>query len=99
MIRRFLNDKLPEVIGLTLSFLAMGLLNYLSYVLERSSGACLDCGWGFGFPLPLYREGGFISYEEMIWIGLLADVAFTLMLGLLLGAIFRVIADKLKQQN
>ena len=63
-------------------FALFAVMNYLSF--SRSIG-CADCLISYGFPLPLYEEGGFITIERMLWSGLVADLYLALSLGLLLG--------------
>lgn len=45
----------------------------------------MDCGWRFGFPFPFYAYGGFVSYEEFLWLGLFGDIAFVFVVALWSG--------------
>jgi hypothetical protein len=70
--------------------IGVGLLvaaNIHSYLhMEFSGGGgCDDCTFSFGFPFPLWVEGGFISVADVLWGGLVADAAVAVGVGLLLG--------------
>ncbi len=60
-----------------ISFLAVVLLfiaaNYYSYV-RIGYGSCDDCFLSFGFPFPLWEEGGFATVKRILWSGLIADL-------------------------
>jgi hypothetical protein len=55
----------------------------------------MDCGWRFGFPFPFYEYGGFVSYEEIQWLGLSGDIASALVVSLWIGILFKFVWDKL----
>ncbi len=74
-------------LGFGITGLALLILNYLSYARSRSV-TCLDCGTVSGFPFPFYQTGGFVSFEEIVWIGLIGNVFFAIVAGLLCGYIF-----------
>jgi len=49
------------------------LMNYYSFIRMDGSGFCDDCSISFGFPLPIWQEGGFVTIRRILWIGLIAD--------------------------
>ena len=59
-------------------------MNYYSFV-RMESTFCDDCFLSFGFPFPLWEEGGFVTIRRVLWSGLVADVYIALSFGLLLG--------------
>jgi hypothetical protein len=40
---------------------------------------CADCFYEYGFPLPFYRIGGFVTIRLVLWHGLLIDLAALLL--------------------
>jgi ABC-type antimicrobial peptide transport system permease subunit len=73
------------VAGFTLGILIFVALNYFSYLHNVCPPTIDDCGWSFGFPMHLYLEGGFFTFKEIIWLGLVIDILFAFGLSLLLG--------------
>ncbi len=41
--------------------------------------SCADCFYEYGFPLPFYRTGGFVTIRLVVWHGLLIDLAILLL--------------------
>lgn len=72
------------LIAVLIAFVLFGIGNYLSF-LKMSSGFCDDCMMSFGFPLPIWEEGGFITITRLLWSGLIADIYLALSVGLLMG--------------
>ncbi|HEX7316169.1 MAG TPA: hypothetical protein VF297_19840 [Pyrinomonadaceae bacterium] len=72
-------------IGLT-PFVAANVYGYLRMG-STGSAACNDCSVSFGFPFPLWVEGGFVSVKRVLWAGLLADVLIAVVAGVILGMI------------
>ena len=58
----------------------------------HGGGSCDDCSFSFGFPYPLWREGGFVGVELILWGGLLADVAIAVAAGVTLGLALAAVA-------
>ena len=58
--------------------------NYYSFV-RMGAGFCDDCFMSFGFPFPLWEEGGFVTIRRILWSGLIADFYLALSAGILLG--------------
>lgn len=59
----------------------------------------MDCGWQFGFPFPFYEYGGFVSYEEVLWLGLFGDIAFVLVVALLSGVLIKFLWNRSAPQD
>ncbi len=97
-MKRLIKNTAFEL-GFVASILVFVLLNYHSYSWNRTTWTCLDCGWQAGFPFRWYEVGGFVSYEEIIWIGLIADVAFAVTVSLWIGVLFRFLATMLAPQD
>ncbi len=93
LMKRLIQSTVPKI-GFIVSFLVFVFLNYDSYSWNRRTWTCLDCGWQAGFPFPLYEVGGIVSYENIIWMGLIADLAFAVTISLWVGVLFRFIATK-----
>jgi hypothetical protein len=51
----------------------------------HGGGSCDDCSFSFGFPFPLWVEGGFVGMGRVLWGGLLADVSIAAAAGITLG--------------
>ncbi len=64
----------PFNLGVTLGLLLFITLNYFSYLHNVCSSNVDDCGWEFGFPVYFYREGGFVGFKEIIWVGLIINI-------------------------
>ena len=82
-------------LGFILGILACVILNYLSYLDNVCPDTIDDCGWRFGVPVPLYAEGGFVSYQEIIFLGLITDVFFAVTASALVGLLFRFVGSKI----
>ena len=67
-----------------IALVLFGIVNYYSFV-RMGAGFCDDCFISFGFPFPLWEEGGFITIRRILWGGLIADFYLALSLGFLLG--------------
>ncbi len=80
-------------LGFVLGIIVCVLLNVYSYLVNQCSPTIDDCGWTFGFPVPLYLEGGFVSFQEIIWLGLITDIFFAVTASIIVGLVFRFIAS------
>lgn len=58
----------------------------------HGGGRCDDCSFSFGFPFPLWVEGGFVGAAHVMWGGLLADAVVAMGAGLLLGLALMTVA-------
>lgn len=58
-------------------------LNWRSFLNDQSPG--IDSISQYGFPIPLYQAGGWVTIEEFLWIGLSFDLGFALGTGYALG--------------
>lgn len=71
-----------------ISFLVVFLLfiaaNYYSYA-HMGYGSCDDCFLSFGFPFPLWEEGGFVTVKRILWNGLIADLYVAASVSILSG--------------
>jgi hypothetical protein len=82
-------------VGFVAAILIFIFLNYLSFVSNECSEWIDDCGWSFGFPFNLYMEGGFISFKEILWLGLIADIFIAITFSFALGLVFRFVWSKI----
>src|SRR4051812_36730544 len=66
------------------------------YVYRRmgfhGGGSCSDCAFSFGFPFPLWVEGGFVGVARILWGSLLADVLIAVAAGVILGLALAAVA-------
>ena len=69
-------------------------LNWLSYV-SNNCDYTIDCGWTSGFPLDMYLVGGWVGVRRILWLGLFADILFAVVVGFLLGSVFRRVWSKI----
>lgn len=77
----------PFIVGLLVGlapFVAANLYGYLRMG-SPGSAACNDCSVSFGFPFPVWVEGGFVSVKRVLWAGLVADVLVAAAAGVILG--------------
>jgi formate hydrogenlyase subunit 3/multisubunit Na+/H+ antiporter MnhD subunit len=65
-------------------FLILIAANYYSYV-QMGRGFCDDCFLHFGWPFPLWEEGGFVTVKRVLWAGLVANVSIAIWIGLFFG--------------
>lgn len=86
-------------IGFAASILLFILLQYVNYFHNRPSIRCMDCGWQFGFPFRFYEYGGFVSYEEVLWLGLFGDIAFALVVAFLSGVLIKFLWNRTAPQD
>jgi len=78
------------ILGLSISII----FNFISYLLNNiCSVKTSDCGWSFGFPVNLYVEGGFLSFKEIIWVGLFTDILFAFTFSILIGSIVKAFSS------
>jgi hypothetical protein len=77
-------NKSIYLITVLIAFVLFGVMNYYSFV-RMNSGFCADCLMSFGFPFPLWEEGGFVTIRRIRWSGLIADFYLALSVGLLMG--------------
>jgi hypothetical protein len=63
--------------------------NFDSY---RSS--CEDCAIFFGFPFNLYQAGGFGGPTTILWGGLIADIAISILVSAVVGWLLKTILSK-----
>ena len=70
--------------AILIALVFFGIGNYYSFV-RMNSGFCDDCFISFGFPFPLWEEGGFVTIRRILWSGLIADFYLALSVGLLIG--------------
>ena len=77
-------------LGLAWSTALFGIVNWLDFARKP---ACFDCGFPRGSPFTLYRDPGFFSRNgigDILWTGVLADIAFTLASGVILAWLISV---------
>jgi hypothetical protein len=72
------------LIAVSIALVLLVIVNYYSFA-RMGAGFCDDCLISFGFPFPLWEEGGFITIRRILWGGLLADCYLAVSAGLLLG--------------
>jgi hypothetical protein len=77
------------LVGLAVGLVPFVCANVYGYLSMGSPGgaACNDCSVSFGFPFPLWVEGGFVSVKRILWGGLLADLLIAVVVGVTLGLI------------
>jgi hypothetical protein len=51
----------------------------------HGGGSCDDCSFSFGFPFPLWVEGGFVGMARVLWGGFIADLSVAVAVGVALG--------------
>jgi hypothetical protein len=83
----------------TFGILTCFFLNYYSYPQNRGTANIFDCGWKFGFPFPLYMEGGFVSWQQVIWLGLISDILIAVTASLLVGLLFLLVKSRMMKQQ
>ncbi len=89
----------PFGIGVTCGLLICSFFNYYSYLHNVCSEGIDDCGWRFGFPVEFYEKGGFVGFEKIIWVGLIADICFAITLSFLIGVLFASFWSKIKTSH
>ena len=94
-MKTIVRDKIFSL-GFTLGILIFITFNYLNYLHNVCSDTVDDCGWSFGFPFHFYSEGGFFTFREIIWSGLIANILFALIASLLIGLVFNYFGLKIK---
>jgi hypothetical protein len=72
------------LIGLVAVVLVFIGANYYSYV-QMGRGFCDDCFLHFGWPFPLWEEGGFVTVKRVLWARLVANVSLAIWIGLFFG--------------
>ena len=77
------------IVGLVVGLAPFVAANVYDYLRMGSTGsaACNDCSVSFGFPFPLWVEGGFVSVKRLLWGGLVADVLIAAAAGVILGLV------------
>lgn len=81
------------IVGLAVGlapFVAANVYGYLSMG-STGSAACNDCSVSFGFPFPVWVEGGFVSVKRVLWGGLLADLLLAVAAAFLLGLVLAML--------
>lgn len=80
--------------GLAVGIVPFVVANVNSYLRMGSTGgaACNDCSVSFGFPFPLWVQGGFVAVTRVLWAGLLADVLIAVSVGVILGLILATVS-------
>lgn len=75
------------LVGLLVGLAPFVAANVYGYLRMGSPGsaACNDCSVSFGFPFPVWVEGGFVSVKRVLWAGLVADVLVAVSAGVILG--------------
>ena len=82
------------LIAVLIALVLFGLANYYSFV-RMSAGFCDDCLLSFGFPFPIWEEGGFVTIRRVLWSGLVADFYIALSTGLLIGWAYQKFSNRL----
>jgi hypothetical protein len=80
----------PLVLGFLVGlvpFVAANIYGYHKLGLA-GGGACSDCFFSFGFPFPIWIEGGFVGVAHVLWGGLIADTSIAVGAGVILGLAF-----------
>ncbi len=86
-------------LGFIVGVAIVSISNYTSYAHNVCSAGLDDCGWSFGFPFPMYSVGGFVSYKDINWLGLIADILFTLTISHYLSLLFKFVAFKISSRQ
>ena len=71
-------------LGCAASFALLVVANYHSYTRMLSS-TCDDCYISFGFPFRVWVEGGFVGITQIVWSGVVANIAIAICAGLVSG--------------
>ncbi|HEV8587894.1 MAG TPA: hypothetical protein VGQ72_03405 [Pyrinomonadaceae bacterium] len=74
----------PYLIALVAAFLILIAANYYSYV-RMGRGFCDDCFLYFGWPFPVWGEGGFVTVTRVLWAGVVANISIAIWIGLFFG--------------
>ena len=86
------------LIAFVIVFLLFIAANFYSYV-RMSYGFCDDCFISFGFPFPLWEEGGFATVRHILWSGLIADLSIAIWTSILLGWVLKKILLKVSKRE
>jgi hypothetical protein len=79
---------LRTIFGFMTPIVLMG-INIVLYLQFYFPQTCFDCGVRIGFPLAFWQSEMFVGGNQILWLGLLVDIAF----GVLLFVIGIQIAD------
>lgn len=93
------------IIGFISGVLFLIVINCLNYLSNR--GSIIGEPFSFGYPFDLYKgqayklrwENGFVNFGEILYLGLIADILFTIILSVLIGLIFKFIWSKFAERK
>ena len=78
-----LQGRIALGLGFVASIAGCVYLNYRSFIHDGSP--IIDGVSLYGFPLPLYQQGGWAGGAKILWLGVSVDFAFALITGLFVG--------------
>jgi hypothetical protein len=90
--------KRSLTVGLAWSVASFVLINWLDFFRRP---ACFDCGFPRGVPFTLYHDATFNSlngFGYIVWLGAIADIAFAVVSGILLGCLIHKASLKTSTQ-
>lgn len=83
----------PFNIGFLFGLVLLALINYFSY-LNLDSPKTSHSLHSFGFPFAVYEYGGFITIEQILWFGLIADILIAIIFSFAIGLIFKFVWER-----
>lgn len=92
VMKNFLKEK-SFLIGFLFGLSLTVLTNYYDYQSENMF-SCDDCILSLGYPFTFYREGGFVTIKEIVWVGLISDVFIAIIFSFIVGLLFKLIWSK-----
>lgn len=74
------------IIGFLITSAAFLAINYRDYItVDEWCKRVADCGWSFGFPFDLYTAGTIFHFDDVLWLGLFADIVIALTVSIAIG--------------
>lgn len=83
----------PFNVGILCGLVLLAAVNYYSYLISGKSQTSHSVQ-KFGFPFTVYEYGGSVTFERILWFGLIADILIAVIFSLIVGLIFKLIGVK-----
>lgn len=84
--------------GFATSFIVFIVVNVIDFI-RQSARLCFDCDNGFGKPFRIYESGSMFHNREILWAGLIADLAIVTVTSILIGLVVYFITANLFKRS
>lgn len=97
-MNKFFSNK-AFIYGIIVGILFFVIADVYSYQANHLTTICFDCYESYGFPFARYESGTILHLDQILWVGVIANISIALFSSFIVGLIFTFIQSKMSAKN